>query len=374
MRDNIRDKFITILFCVIIGAFLVVGSYRLVNPVKTSEAERRPLAQLPSNVTWESIIDRSAIEKTESALTDQFPMREFFRTLKAEFKIHVLGAKENNRIAVEDGYYAKIESAFDDRLTDYSIGRLVYIYEKYLKDNGGEKFVSLIPDKNYFFARDYGYPGPDYDNLRDKVQAALPGMTYIDIFDTLELSDYYRTDTHWSQPELAETVQRLIMMMNPELVASSEAHVTEYTEHRLEGFDGVYKGQISLITKPDTLVYLTDPVIDGCTVYDYETGKTSGIYNPELFERADQYDVFLAGTRALLRIDNPNAGADKELILFRDSFGSSIAPLMVDGYKSIYLVDIRYISPDYLGEFIDFSGKDVLFLYSAMILNQKAFK
>jgi len=38
------------------------------------------------------------------------------------------------------------------------------------------------------------------------------------------------------------------------------------------------------------------------------------------------------------------------------------------------LVDIRYVVPDMLGRFIDFEGKDVLYLYSALILNSKSFK
>ena len=84
--------------------------------------------------------------------------------------------------------------------------------------------------------------------------------------------------------------------------------------------------------------------------------------------------MFLSGTKALLRIDNPNATTDEELIIFRDSFGSSITPLLAEGYKSIYLVDIRYVMPDLLDRFIDFEGKDVLYLYSALILNSNSFK
>jgi len=57
------------------------------------------------------------------------------------------------------------------------------------------------------------------------------------------------------------------------------------------------------------------------------------------------------------------------LILFRDSFGSAIAPLLVQGYRSITLVDIRYLSSAMLDRFIDFYGQDVLFLYSTIVLN-----
>ena len=60
---------------------------------------------------------------------------------------------------------------------------------------------------------------------------------------------------------------------------------------------------------------------------------------------------------------------EKELILFRDSFGSSIAPLLVEGYSKITIVDIRYVQSEYLGNFIKFEDQDVLFLYSTMLLN-----
>ena len=75
-----------------------------------------------------------------------------------------------------------------------------------------------------------------------------------------------------------------------------------------------------------------------------------------------------------MRIDNPNATTDEELIVFRDSFGSSFIPLLAEGYKSIYVVDIRYVMPDLLDKMIDFENKDVLYMYSAIVLNQKAFK
>ena len=89
----------------------------------------------------------------------------------------------------------------------------------------------------------------------------------------------------------------------------------------------------------------------------------------EKAEGNDLYEMFLSGPRSLLVIDNPSADTDKELIIFRDSFGSSIAPLFIEAYSKITLVDIRCISPAYLGRFIEFDGQDVLFLYSTLVLN-----
>ena len=115
--------------------------------------------------------------------------------------------------------------------------------------------------------------------------------------------------------------------------------------------------------------YLTNPTLEKCIVRNHETGAISKIYDMSKLTSRDLYDVFLSGAASVLTIENPNATSDRELIIFRDSFGSSLAPLLVQDYKTVTLVDIRYISSAYLEEVLDFHGQDVLFLYSTLILN-----
>ena len=83
----------------------------------------------------------------------------------------------------------------------------------------------------------------------------------------------------------------------------------------------------------------------------------------------DLYDVFLSGPQSLLEIKNPNAKTDRELIVFRDSFGRSLAPLLVQDYAKVTVVDIRYLPSAAVSQFVEFSGQDVLFAYSTLILN-----
>ena len=71
----------------------------------------------------------------------------------------------------------------------------------------------------------------------------------------------------------------------------------------------------------------------------------------------------------MLTVTNPQGQPGKELIVFRDSFGSSITPLLMEDYETVTLVDVRYINAAVLGNFIDFHGQDVLFLYSTLVLN-----
>ena len=75
---------------------------------------------------------------------------------------------------------------------------------------------------------------------------------------------------------------------------------------------------------------------------------------------------------SLLTVDNPNARTDRELVIFRDSFGSSLAPLLLEGYSRVTLVDIRYLSPSQLGNFLTFYRQDVWFLYSTSVLNNSS--
>ena len=374
MNTKIKNIVVTSVFVLLIAFFFVACAVCYFNPKDISESERRPLAQFPDKITWQGIVDKTVIDEFEDYSVDQFPFREFFRSIKAKFQLNVLGLKENNGIAIEDGYFVKIEQDFVDSNVDYSIGRLHAFYEKFVKHNGGKHYLSLIPDKNYFLGKDHGYPSPDYSALTDKVTSALPDMEYIDIYDSLKLEDYYLTDTHWSQDKIGSVVDKIASEMGV-----SDRLSGEYTENRLDGFKGVYYGQSAMRPTPDTLVYLTNDVLNSCTVYDYETDTTGPIQNLDKFNGTDGYDVFLSGTKPLLRIDNPNSTSGKTLVVFRDSYGSSITPLLVEAYDTVYVVDIRYIDIGMLGFYdmmnkIDFEGADVLFLYSALVLNSRSFK
>ena len=111
-------------------------------------------------------------------------------------------------------------------------------------------------------------------------------------------------------------------------------------------FYGVYCGQSALPLAPDTLCYLENDILRGCTVYDYETDTEIPVYDLAAAEGNDAYALFLSGSKSLLTITNPQAKTGRELIVFRDSFASSLAPLLAEGYAKITLVDIRYVAPE----------------------------
>ena len=79
--------------------------------------------------------------------------------------------------------------------------------------------------------------------------------------------------------------------------------------------------------------------------------------------------MYLSGAAALLTIENPAGIPGKELIVFRDSYGSSLIPLLVKDYAKVTVIDTRYVAPVLLEKLVEFKGQDVLMLYSTLLLN-----
>ena len=327
---------------------------------EVSDTERRELAQFP-DLSAKTLLDGTFMEDFESYTLDQFPLRDGFRSLKARVHYGVLRQKDNHGIYLSQGYAAQLEYPLNEASVSHGLQVFEDVYHRYLQDS--RVFFSVIPDKSYYLAQNGGYPSMDYDALFQKVQDGAPYASYVNLTDTLSAEDYYRTDTHWRQERLTGVTDRLCSALE----ISTPQNLRETQVER--SFYGVYYGQAALPMEPDILSYLQSPVIDGCRVYHYETDSYQPVYDLKKLEGKDLYEVFLSGPVSLLRIENPQGPKGKELILFRDSYGSSLAPLLVQGYESITLVDLRYVSSKMLDRFLDFHGQDVLFLYSTIVLN-----
>ena len=349
-------------FCLVIFTLSV---WLLVSPDKLiSKAERRPLLTI-DEVKGNNV---HLFDEIEGYFLDQFPLRDSFRSLKAVAFTDVFRKNDNNDIYVQDGTVIKLEKELDEAQVQYTVDLMNKVKEKFFSDD--KVYYSIVPDKHYYASQTNGYPAMDYEKLFSIVKDGTPGMEYIDITDKLSLSDYYKTDSHWSQDKILGVAEHLVLSMNPKANAGFD---TDWTVNTLSPFYGVYYGQSALSLAPDEIRYLSNRQTDEMilTVID-DAGKRKEypVYITDMFKNSDPYDVFAAGAQHIVIIDNPNAKTDKELVVFRDSFGSSIAPLLSLGYKKVTFVDLRYIVPDYIKQISGFGDDaDVLFLYSTGIFN-----
>ena len=344
------------------------------SPAKdTSAAERRPLAQFPA-LNGETISNGKFMSEFEDYTLDQFPGRDLFRQLKALVHYHVMRQQDNNGIYFVDDYAAKLDYPINDQQVNHALGRLQFLYDNYLKNADTNVYVSIVPDKGYYIAKQNGFPAMDYEKLFATVKEKTPWATYIDITGELSIEDYYRTDTHWKQENLIPVAQKL-----SEAMGVTGPVAQDFTARPIDyPFYGVYYGQAALPLKPDQLQVMESESLNVCKFYTFDDNLKkveTPMYDLSKLDSGDPYNLYLSGARiGMVQIENPNAATDKELVVFRDSFGSSIGPLLAQGYKTVTLIDIREIPSanlKMLSKFIglDFTGKDVLMLYSTTVLN-----
>lgn len=359
MSDKIKNAVTAALFGLWILGFLIAGL--IIPDAEISVSERRKLRTFPE-LSLNTLSDGSFMSEFEKYSADQFPLRESFRRVKSIGGYKIFNRLDSNGIYMYKGYASKLEKAVNTDSLDYAAGRFSFIYDKFLKDAGGRVFLSVIPDKNYFM-QDSGVPHMDYDELVSHIRSKTDFATYIDIFPTLSLDCYYKTDTHWRQEKIGAAADKIAEALGHDLKL-------EYSVNELDQpFYGVYYGQSALPMPGERMYYLENPLFDDVTVYNLEAQSYTPIYDLDRAEGMDPYEIYLSGPRSMMTIENPKAESGRELIIFRDSFGSSIAPYFIEAYSKITLVDIRYLPAPMLNRYLDFDGADVLFLYSTLILN-----
>ena len=315
MQDNIKNKVVVILFGLIIYGFFFLN---LVAPdKKSSVSERRKLEQFPK-VSLKAIVSGDFFKKFDSYSMDQFYQREKFRKLKIKTDMLVLG--NYNNMQIDNDYIYEALYPLNENSVNNLVGKINNIIDLYIDDTN-KVYYSLIPDKGYYINNSLKL---DYTKLVSLYKSVKGN--YIDLFNILSLDDYYKSDTHWKEENLLKVGKELARKMDFSLDDN-------ITFKDIASFNGVYGSRL---------------VLD---------------------KDLDKYDIYLNGTSGLLKIDNLLENNGKRLIIFRDSYTSSLAPLLISGYKEIVLVDTRYISPKILNNYINFKDADILFLYGAIMAN-----
>ncbi len=354
------EKFKKLTLSILISAILI--AFMLILVLKSdgdiSKIERRKLLKQPS-FSIAKVLDKRYFPNYEKYLLDQFPFRDQMRSIKAFSNFYLLREKDN------DGIFWLADNIFKagERLDEKQVRLAVKKIETIIASHPEAKayYYALIPDK-ICFSR--GYPSFDCNHLLKILNASISKAKYIDIASLLTLNDYYRTDAHWSSAKIEKIAQRICTEITGTYLPLKNAKTES-----IAGFYGAYYGQLALPVPSENLDYLNSDSFDNVTVTGIDQTSTVKVYNKDNFFNIDPYDFFLGGAQPILFIENKNAKTDKSLIIFRDSFTSSLAPLLVENYRKISLVDIRYISSESADKLLNYNGADVLFIYSSRLWN-----
>ncbi len=351
------------LVCLLGAVFFGLSLFAILkSPDDYSVSERRKLEQMPQ-ISIKTILNGRFMEDFEDYSLDQFPLRDSFRSLKALTALKIMAQTDSNGLYVHDGSVAKMEYPLNYESVNYAGNVFTGVYEKLLANKADKVMFAIVPDKNFYLAEDAGVLHMDYDEFFSFMQNATAFAEHIDIRPLLSIDDYYLTDTHWRQECIIPAAEEIASQLGFQLPQKYD------TLSVSEPFKGVYFSQLGLKLDTEELFFLTNEIIDSYDVFNFESNKVIPVYDTTLASGADPYEMFLSGPISLITIENPMVNNKKELVIFRDSFGSAIAPLLAQGYSKTTIIDIRYIQPMVLNNFVDFENCDVLFLYSSMVLN-----
>ena len=266
----------------------------------------------------------------------------------------------------EEGIYAVDNNYFDSLILDEksvlkAATYLNNLQETYLSENN-KVFYAVIPDKTYYDTKS-SYDKLDYDKMTRILNENIKNMEYIKLKDLLSLDDYYRTDNHWKQQSIIDVANRIGGKLGFTINSN------DFEKKSFMKFKGMYSKYITNSEKEEELQYLTNNYTKNATVDNYQNKDFTNVYEVGRLSTDIPYDIYLSGATPFLTITNSSAENDKELVIFRDSFASSISPLLISEYSKITLIDTRFMSSVLLKDFIEFDTQDVLFLYSSAVIN-----
>lgn len=344
-----KEKIITVSFLIIIYGFAILNF--VIEDRDFSYTERRNLTTIQS-------LKEDFNSNLEDYLVSQFPFRDSLITLNGMYNRFILGNKIYNGVYIYSDYIIERLYPLDKKSITNFINTLNSIDEKYLAKSN--VYYAIIPDKNYFLDSKNNILKIDYDYVFDEIEGKTD-LPYINLTKLFDLSDYYKTDIHLRQESYFKVVEELSKYFN---------FTTREIDYEKKEFDSFYGSSYfkAPYKKAEQLIYLESEFTKNAKVSHLEY-EDQTVYKLESLESADAYNIFLSGPSSFIEIINEDSDNERELIIFRDSFASSLAPIMIPYYKKITLIDLRYINMKYAKTLVDFVDKDILFLYSMAIVN-----
>lgn len=348
--------FLTALFCVFIGGFLVMGA---VTPDRI-QSGREMLQQLP-RPTAESVFRGEFMPAFEDYCSDQFFGRDLWVSMKAAVE-RAEGKRENNGI-----YFCKGDTLIS-RFASPDQGRVdgnTGYVNQFVANAGVPVYLSLVPGQAAIWADRLptGAPNADQKAIIDRVSQTSDALCYDSyqaLWDHRDEYLYYRTDHHWTSLGAYYGYRSFMDALGMDAVPLEDYEKTVVSEDFYgTNFSTSGLGRI----KPDSIwTYVPE---DGLQVTSSFTGtaEEGRLYNPDKLKGIDQYTYFMGGNQVLSVIKNPHVDGPKLLIL-RDSYADSMVPFLTRHFSEIHMVDLRYNRssvPAYIRE----AGIDmVLVLYS----------
>lgn len=325
-----------IFFLIILVGFMIAA---FVIPDKTfSEQENRVLAKAPKYST-ESLKSGKLMKEIEEYLTDQFPLRDNWISIKSRVE-RLSGKTENNNVFLgkEDTLIKRFEVA-DESLVEKNINAV----NKLVESTDIPVYFSLIPGAVSIWEEKLP------DNAQNDDQKEIIDVLYsnvncktIDNYSVLrkhkEEAVFYRTDHHWTSLGAYYGYVAVADVLGLEVKGIEEYNKEVVSE---DFYGTVYSSSGVRWVEPDTIVKYVSEDGKRVEVIAGNSSKEGMFYDYDKLKVKDKYAFFFGGNAALLKISS-DAGNGKSLLVIRDSYSDSEIPFLTEHFEEIYMMDLRY--------------------------------
>ena len=263
-----------------------------------------------------------------------------------------------NQSAVDS--YCEAVSAYADKLDGTAT-----VYSVLIPNNSGalldEDVLASLGGSDQRQALEYYYSKMDE---RVKVVKTLDALR-----EHRDEYIYFRTDHHWTELGAYYAYEQLCAKRGVD-----PAPIDTWKQDDYGPFLGTFYSELqleSMSANPDN-VHVYIPTSTNDMTYWNTAGdevQTNVVLDPEEAGYAENgmYLCFIAGDQPLSIIKNPTKNDGSACLFVKDSYGCAFAPLLVDDYETVYIVDFRSCSVN-ITEYVKEHGiQEVIFLNNMTI-------
>ncbi|SHI03650.1 DHHW family protein [Clostridium grantii] len=359
--NKISDKIITIVFMLFL---IIINILNIIIPDRYfSQVENRILAQVPK-FSLNNMISGRFTNKFEEYITDQFPLRDFWVSVKSDVERFTLKTFNNGIYFGEDGYLLEDYKRTNEQLL--SNINSINTFSKAMPNIKtyfllAPNSVKIYEDKLPLFASPY-----NQSKTLEKVEAQLnANVNFINVYAEMVNKKneyiYFKTDHHWTMRGAYYAYKELCNKLN--LKAYS---INDFNSIIIDkSFYGTFYSKASnRHILPDSIEIFTPKIKNKYKIEYIDTGKSSdSFYEYSHLNKKDKYSIFLDGNHALTTITT-NIKNEKRLVIFKDSYAHSLIPFLANHYEEIHIIDLRYYKLNIYDYIKQNNINEALFLYN----------
>lgn len=335
-----KTFFMRITSLIIVIITLIIFLVFMFGSKKTFSENENRFLEISPKFSFSTLFKGEYIPKLENYLTDHFPLRDMFMSVKTIFD-KMIGKED------EKGVY------FSDK---------GYLIEKYNKPINNDKIIKTL--NNFYDSINYVNLNlmlvPTSITINDNLLPTnAPSYSQIDTindiyhdieFNTIKLYDtlrennkyydmFYHLDHHWTTYGAYYSYVEYAKANEIDYLSINDFNIELVTDK----FNGTLYSKSNDYFRKSDEIYLFRNINEDYNVNYVSRDKvTDTIYELDYLDKKDKYSLFLDNNHPLIVVTNNRLNNNKEIVVIKDSFGNSFISFLLNHFEKVHIIDPRF--------------------------------